>query len=97
MGILEGQHLFGAGVGALGLSAGMQVSGLDSIARMMGSGSLWCFERNHGALGTRTRLGRVFLSFLKGFLAVEAGGASIMDKAKVVSLCVCSDLVLVLH
>ena len=53
-------HVFGAGVGALGLSAGMQVSGLDSVAKTMGSGSLGCFERNHGAFGTRRRLERVF-------------------------------------
>ena len=80
----------------MGLSAEMQDSGLDSISRMTGPRLLWCLERNHGTFGTRTRLERVFLSFLKGFLAVEAGVASVMDKAKVVSLRVCSNLVLVL-
>jgi hypothetical protein len=45
---------------------------------------LWCLERNHGTFGTRLRLGRVFLSFLEGFLAVGADAMSVMDKAKLV-------------
>ena len=65
----------------MGLSAEMQVSDLDSILRMTDPRLLWCLERNHGAFGTRLRLGRVFLSFLKGFLAVGADAMSVMDEA----------------
>ena len=70
----------------MGLSAEMQVSGLDSILRMTCPRLLWCLERNHGAFGTRSRLGRVFLSFLEGFLAVGDDAMSVMDEVKLVKI-----------
>ena len=68
----------------MGLSAEMKVSGLYSILRMTCPRLLWCLERNHGAFGTRLSLGRVFLSFLEGFLAVGADAMPVMDEAKLV-------------